>query len=151
MAITYFRFIFLIIIFTVSGSSHFYAQESEAIQSDSSGIIDFIMFPDSDPFDHDVPIEINLTFDVKEFIKTKYKDEYLDAILSYTDQNSSPVIQKLKIKARGEFRKEHCSFPPIMLNLKNAAFEDQNMNNVKTLKLVTHCKNSKSFMEIYWF
>ena len=145
MNIRHLRFIFLSLLLAISGSGFSYAQESKAIQSDTTGIIDFIMFPASDPFTKDEPIEINLSFNVKEFIKTKYKPEYQDAVLSVTDQGGSLVEQNVRIKARGEFRKQHCSFPPIKLNLKNASFADQSLNNVKTLKLVTHCKNSKSY------
>ncbi len=142
----------LLFMLILSGISHIsYSQEItpeiETGEVDTTALVNFTLFPQSDPFAVDVPLEINLEFDLKKFMKTKYKEEYLDAKFSYMDVDSVIVEDTIRIRARGNFRKGHCSFPPIKLNLKKAELRNKDLNNTKSLKLVTHCKNSKTYTQ----
>jgi hypothetical protein len=121
------------------------AREPEAPVADTSGTIDFTLFSPSDPFIADTPLVINLEFDIREFIKNKEEEEYMPSSLYYTDHEGRVVEKEVRIKARGNFRKEHCSFPPIKLNLVNDETEDASSDMVKSVKLVTHCKNSRTY------
>jgi len=142
----------LVLMLMIFGITHLlYSQETdteiETGEVDTTAMVNFTLFPQSDPFAVDVPLEINLEFDIKTFMKTKNKEEYLDAKFSYMDVDSVLVEDTIRVKARGNFRKGHCSFPPIKLNLKKADLRNEDLNNTKSLKLVTHCKNSKTYTQ----
>ena len=120
------------------------AQQETNPDNDTTNLINVTLFPKTDPFQSDQIINVTLEFDMKKFVKTKQKGEYHKAMFSYQDKDSL-VVQEIKIRARGYFRKAHCSFPPIKLNFKETEFDDDYMNNINSLKLVTHCKGSTQY------
>lgn len=95
-----------------------------------------------DVFDLDDPARISLTLDIRKFAKKKYEDEYQEAVLAYELGTGDVVEKTVRIKARGNNRRKRCFFPPIKLNIKKAHLEDEFGDDTKTIKLVTHCKNS---------
>jgi hypothetical protein len=116
-------------------------------ETDTSNLIIFTLFPDQDPFQSDESIRIGLEFNMKKFIKEKNKGEKHEAILRYTNADGSLVEQEIQISSRGNFRKNHCYFPPVKLNFKNTEIEDEYMNDIKSLKLVTHCKGGETYQQ----
>jgi hypothetical protein len=69
---------------------------------------------------------------------------YHPALLSYKNDDSVDISIPLKIKVRGNFRKDksNCSFPPLLLNFpKNNNDSAGLFMNQKNLKLVTQCIN----------
>ena len=101
--------------------------------------------PDFDLFAEEEPLKVKLEFDYKSFIRRKYKDEYQPALITIQINDSLSVSDTIRIKARGEFRKRYCSFPPIKLNFKKAQFDIPAINQLEKVKLVTHCKPSPTF------
>jgi len=100
---------------------------------------------EQDIFDKEDPLICTLTFDVREFTKTKSEDKKIPALLSYHKNDSIAVTQDIHIEARGQSRKELCYFPPIKLKLKGSSFDDPYLDQVSNQKLVTHCNSSKNF------
>jgi hypothetical protein len=98
-----------------------------------------------DLFAEEEPLEVSLEFDYKNFIRRKYKDEYQPALITVHLNDSLQVSDTIRIKARGEFRKRYCNFPPIRLNFKKADFEVPALSQLEKVKLVTHCKASVTF------
>lgn len=98
-------------------------------------------------FESDDPVEINLTFNIKEFQKKKHQGEYVPARLSFLINDSLLVEKKLRIKARGNFRRTHCVFPPFWLNLKKRDLRDTSLYAYKKLKIVSHCRNTNDYSE----
>ena len=94
-------------------------------------------------FGTDVPLEITLKYDISAFIKNKQKGEYIDAELQ-VNYNDKPVTKNIRIKARGNFRRGQCAFPPLFLNFKTDAIERTELAGMKKIKVVTHCSSSKS-------
>ncbi len=119
--------------------------EEQSNDIDTTCLIEFTLFPEIDSSFYEIPVEINLEFDMKQFYKEKFSDEYIDALLSFARPVGQNAIYEVKIKSRGEFRREHCFFPPIRINLKKARFENDSLDDSKSLKLVTHCKNSNTY------
>jgi len=98
-----------------------------------------------DFFDTDEPLELTLKYDITSFVKQKHKGEYLDAVLIiYSGENDS-IVKNIRLKARGNFRRGHCFFPPIYLNFKTDPIEHGELEGIKKIKLVTHCSNSKAY------
>lgn len=94
-------------------------------------------------FGTDVPLEMILKYDITDFVKNKNKGEYLDAVLqiNYKDQT---VTKNIRIKARGNFRRGQCAFPPLFLNFKTDKIENTELQGMKKIKIVTHCSSSKN-------
>jgi len=85
-------------------------------------------------------LNLSLRFDITQYTRKKPKEEYLDAILTYHINDKDSVNKNIRIKSRGEFRNEFCTFPPIMINLKKAENRREDMKKIEKVKLVTHCR-----------
>jgi hypothetical protein len=86
-------------------------------------------------------LNLSLRFDITQYTRKKSKEEYLDAILTYHINDKDSVNKNIRIKSRGEFRNEFCTFPPIMINLKKVENRREDMKKFEKVKLVTHCKS----------
>jgi hypothetical protein len=111
-------------------------------EPDSSAGFDF--------FGSDEPVKMTLTFDVKGLIKTKSDPENFDATITLVTSENDTLTQSIKVKARGEMRRNYCSFPPIMLKFKDNKDGDEPILSNGNIKLVTHCGASSTF-ESYIF
>jgi hypothetical protein len=103
----------------------------------------------TDLFGSDELLQMTLRFDIREFVKTKNEQKYMDAKLTVKTSEDDSVSQDIKLKARGFMRLSYCSFPPIMLKFSNKKDSARIMGK-GTLKLVTHCTKSAVF-EDYLF
>lgn len=92
-------------------------------------------------FNHDDVFRIALRFDVSQYVNKKPKEEYLPAVLTYYINDKDSVNRNIRLKCRGEFRSENCSFPPIRLNFKNAGLLKDDMKQLEKVKMVTHCQS----------
>ena len=66
-------------------------------------------------FVRDDLLHLTLRFDIKEYIRKKPKDEYMNAILTYYLNENDSISREIRIKSRGIFRNEYCQFPPLSL------------------------------------
>ncbi len=67
-----------------------------------------------DLFEDTEPLEMTLTLDLKRFQKEKYKEAYMPVHLSIQVNDTLEVQKDVRIKSRGEFRKSHCFFCPLL-------------------------------------
>ena len=103
-------------------------------------------------FQSDKVISMELRSDFSAIQEDREEDpEYHDGELRYPGGNGDTVKLSVKIKARGNFRRDpfNCEFPPILINfkkeeVKNTLFDDQNK-----LKLVTPCQYEEDLLEEY--
>lgn len=100
-----------------------------------------------DLFESEEPLKVELKFDYRRFIKEKYKDKYQEADLTVFFSEDHVVEGKIRMRARGEFRRRYCSFPPIKLNFKKSNFDVPALKELETLKLVNNCKNQADFQQ----
>lgn len=110
-------------------------------QIDDYSISDTI-YNDFGLFEQEDILNLSLYFDVKAYTRKKPKEGYLNALLVYHINEDDSVSNKIKLKSRGEFRNEYCSFPPIKVSFKKAEFKYKDVNEISTMKLVTHCNYS---------
>ena len=115
-----------------------------AQKNDSVPVNDSILFS-LDFFDKEEVIEITLEFDIKKFTTEKSDEDYLPTILTYYINDTVEIRESVKIKARGEFRRDYCYFPPFMLNVKKTDLYDDVFSEAYKIKVVSHCKNSKAY------
>lgn len=90
-------------------------------------------------FKNDEILHLALRFDLRTYTSKKPKDEYLPAVLTYFINDKDSINKDIKLKSRGVVRNDICNFPPIMLNLKNAGFQKDDMGKIEKIKVVTHC------------
>jgi len=97
-----------------------------------------------DLFGEEEPLDITLKFDIKSYQKGKKEGKYLPVQLTYHVNDTMDINKKVRVKARGEFRRSYCTFmPPFFINLKKANVGNQYLDTIKKVKIVTHCKESK--------
>jgi len=93
----------------------------------------------ADIFEDLEPMEITLTLDLKKFQKEKYKGEYLPVTFHYRFNDTLTLEKGMRMKARGNFRRQYCSLPPFWLNIRKADVANQHLQGIKRIKVVTHC------------
>ncbi|NJN24823.1 MAG: hypothetical protein HC819_01940 [Cyclobacteriaceae bacterium] len=91
-------------------------------------------------FDTDEVLDVTLTTDIKNLLKTKKEGEYQPAGFLMEGKT-----YEIKVKARGNYRRENCEFPPITLNFAKADFEHNSYMQLDKLKLVNTCNMQKSY------
>ena len=100
-------------------------------------------------FQSDELLYLTLSMDIRTAIQDIEEKDSHPAELSYKDQNGNEIKLPIKVKTRGNFRKDpiNCDFPPLRFNfssntVKNTLFEGQDK-----IKLVTHCRSRKDLYE----
>ena len=91
-------------------------------------------------FSTDDILAITLKTDLKRLIKDKFKDEYQEGEITVSNKT-----YPIRLKARGNNRREVCSFPPVILNFSKTVFEDKSFDQLKKLKLVNSCKMAATY------
>lgn len=100
-----------------------------------------------DIFDDTDPMEVTLVLDLKKYQKEKYKGEYLPATFYYHLNDTASLERSMRIKARGNFRRQHCSFAPFWLNIRKAKVANEQLQGITRIKVVTHCNGGKSYAD----
>ena len=80
-------------------------------------------------------------------MRAKYKEDYIpvDLLLHFND--TIDIRKEVRIKTRGEFRKSTCYFSPFWLNINKADVKNKYLQDVKKMKVVTHCKDGERYEE----
>jgi len=89
-------------------------------------------------FETDDLLEITLKFDLTDYKRKKDDSTYLDAWLSTVIKDDT-VTRKIKLRARGEFRRKFCDMPPVLLNFDMDDSTKGDFHNINKLKMVTVC------------
>jgi len=101
----------------------------------------------ADIFEAEDPMKITLTLDLKQFQKEKSKGEYMPVHFLYEFNDTLVLEKEMRLKARGAFRRSHCSLAPFWLNIRKADVENIHLQDVKRFKVVTNCRGSKAYDE----
>lgn len=104
-------------------------------------------------FDSEEILELTISGDINRLIKDrKGKPEYDDMTISYMDQNQQEVSIPLKIRTRGNFRRQQniCTYPPILLNFSKKNVDNSIFEGQDKLKLVMPCKGDKYVVREYY-
>jgi len=94
-------------------------------------------------FADDSVIRVTISGPVTTLTRKRPDDQELPATLSYTADDGSPVVLDVKLRTRGNFRRQRktCPFPPVRINFRKSQVEDTTFAGQDKLKLVTHCRN----------
>lgn len=100
-----------------------------------------------DLFEGESPLDMTLTFDIKNYQRKKNDDEYLPVELLLNFNDTLDVRKHVRVKARGAFRKSTCNFAPFWLNIRKANVENKYLQDVKKMKVVTRCRSGVEYDE----
>lgn len=99
----------------------------------------------ADIFDDAELMRITLTFNIKKYQREKFEGEYMPVHFHYQFNDSIYLEKDMRLKARGEFRRSHCSLAPFWLNIRKADVANKNLQDTKRIKVVTNCRGSKVY------
>lgn len=88
-------------------------------------------------------IRVKISGPVTTLTRKRPDDHELPATFSYTSDDGSPVVLDVKLRTRGNFRRQRrtCPFPPVRINFVKSQVGDTTFAGQDKLKLVTHCRN----------
>jgi len=98
-------------------------------------------------FMDEVPLEIRLSIDIKEVKAITNDTIYTPYVMQYKNGDKWDSI-KVEVRARGEFRRRECYYPPLRVKIKKGAAKGTIFEGNKSLKLVMPCKQVKDNMLI---
>ena len=98
-----------------------------------------------DLFEVEEPMVITLTLNLKQYQKNKSEGEYMPAALSYHINDDLRIERSIRIKARGAFRRSNCSLAPFWLNIRKADINNEHLQDIKRIKVVTQCNKSSTY------
>jgi hypothetical protein len=95
------------------------------------------------------PLFLTLSMDIRTVIRDIEEEKSHWAEIRYTDPEGNEIILPIKIKVRGNFRKDpgNCNFPPLRLNFSNTTVLNTIFAGQDKVKLVTHCQSGKDRYE----
>lgn len=88
-------------------------------------------------------IQITLETDLDALIENKFKDEYQKATVKYTNTQGNEIQRKIKLKARGKYRKRVCDFPPLKIKFSKDELTSEGLAEYNKIKLISHCFDSE--------
>ncbi|MGI9235071.1 MAG: hypothetical protein ACR2RD_15670 [Woeseiaceae bacterium] len=100
-------------------------------------------------FNDDSPLSVTIEAPLTTLMNERPEEEYLNGTFSFTGDDGSERTIDLKIRARGNYRRqeEHCDFAPIRLNFRKKQVADTIFAGQDKLKLVTHCQSDIPYYE----
>jgi len=93
-------------------------------------------------FSSEQPLDIKLKFSVKEVKKITVDTIYTASVLSFKTGDKWDSIP-VEIRARGNFRRANCYFPPLRIKIKKDVAKGTVFEGNRSLKLVLPCKSAK--------
>lgn len=93
-------------------------------------------------FDGEEPLKVTIRTEMKTLMKADTSYVKADFILKTA---SGEMMIPVRLKARGAFRKDFCSMPPLRMKLDQERMKDSTLKKVMNVKLVTQCKPVKVY------
>ena len=93
-------------------------------------------------FSSDAPLDIRLRFNVKDVKKITVDTIYTASVMHFKSGDKWDSIP-VDIRARGNFRRANCYFPPLRIKIKKDAAKGTVFEGNRSLKLVLPCKSEK--------
>ena len=90
------------------------------------------------------PLTLSMNFSIKEIKKNTVDSVYFPSILKFKNAEGAWDSIAIRIRARGNFRRANCFFPPIRMKMKKGDAEKTIFAGNKDFKLVLPCQTSKS-------
>lgn len=140
------------LLFTPLGYSQIPDDTVSAVGQDE-GLVQDTLMTGADLFEGTDPLHLTLTLNLKNFQKTKFKGEYIPVELAYQVNDTLILSRSVRIKARGDFRRQYCQLSPFWLNIKRPESKDTThlesadttRSQMDKIKIVTHCRENTQY------
>ncbi|RIA09827.1 hypothetical protein OE09_1673 [Flavobacteriaceae bacterium MAR_2010_72] len=110
-----------------------YSIEGQDVDSIKSNYIATQLFSDQKP------LQIQLKFSLKDLKKNTNDSTYMESMLYYKNEATYWDSLKVKLKARGNFRRTNCYYAPLTLKLKKSVSKNTYFDGHNKLKVVLPC------------
>ncbi|HRG79505.1 MAG TPA: hypothetical protein PL167_07835 [Cyclobacteriaceae bacterium] len=94
-------------------------------------------------FQNQQPLTLSMTFSIKEVKKNTVDSVYIPSTLKFKNDAGAMDSIPVRIRARGNFRRANCFFPPIRMKMKKGDAEKTIFTGNKDFKLVLPCQSGK--------
>ena len=91
-------------------------------------------------FQNDDILSLKLSYSNKDIQRKTNDSTYIETDLYYKDENDQWLNFPVALRARGNFRRNKCYFPPIKMKIKKSSSKETLFEGNKKLKLVLPCK-----------
>jgi hypothetical protein len=98
-----------------------------------------------DLFGINEPLNLTLEFNIKEFQKSRKDEKYHPAEMTCFVNDTFHVTHKVRVRARGKYRRDNCQMPPFWLNIRYAGIEAEDLADVTKMKVVTRCRSASVY------
>lgn len=93
-------------------------------------------------------LTVRLNFSIKEIKKIKGDSIYTATYMHYKGDTGQWDSVKIGLRARGNFRRANCTFPPLRVKMKKGDSDKTPFAGNKNLKLVVPCQSPKSYNDL---
>lgn len=93
-------------------------------------------------------LSIRLSCSFKDLRKTTADSVYFSSVLSYKNDKGDWDSVEVDVRARGNFRRKHCNFPPMKIKIKKKDAKGTIFEGNKSLKLVLPCQLGDNYNEL---
>ena len=98
-------------------------------------------------FEDTEPLQLSLRVDLKDYQRTRKKEEYKDARLIIHSADTLSLTVPVRIRARGVFRRGFCRVPPYWLNIRYSGMEVEVLEGIRRIKVVPQCRYNKQYTD----
>jgi hypothetical protein len=95
-------------------------------------------------FQNQQPLTLSMSFSIKEVKKNTVDSVYIPSKLKFKNDQGVMDSIPIRIRARGNFRRANCYFPPIRMKMKKGDAEKTIFTGNKDFKLVLPCQTGKA-------
>jgi hypothetical protein len=90
-------------------------------------------------------LEVTIEAPFREILDERHRSDYVDALLAYEERDGQRQEVDIRIRARGNFRRENCDYPPVRLKFRKSEVRGTIFQNQDKLKLVIHCERGQRY------
>ncbi|NND14937.1 MAG: hypothetical protein HKN89_01285, partial [Eudoraea sp.] len=85
------------------------------------------------------PLQVKLTYSNKEMRNKTNDSTYLDNVMEYQKEDGTWATIDVRLRARGNWRRKNCYFPPIKVKIKKKVAAGTIFEGNKNMKMVVPC------------
>ncbi|MEP2024840.1 MAG: hypothetical protein ABJH98_13200 [Reichenbachiella sp.] len=98
-----------------------------------------------DLFGNDSIFEITIKSNFKILNRKKDTSKYQKAVIEFAFNDSVDVQRKIGVRARGNFRRENCFYPPLKLDFPKKKVKLEMLKSFDKMKMVGNCKSGSTY------
>lgn len=99
-------------------------------------------------YTHPAPVpRLIIETDVRQLVNQKYTEEYQPAVFRMVREEGDTATWTIKLRTRGNRRKDVCEFPPLKLNFDDTPLLQQGYLPFDKIKIANQCRPTATFAD----